>query len=266
MGLRPATKRRTWRIALPLIVGLALVGCGRPAATTVPAPDAPRSPAPTTAAASSPSAAASSTASMHPTPLATVEPLPSDLPGDIAYAVRQRRSFGLRSDLAWVRQVAADPRARMDALDFLMLPEEDATASPPRPRTATRPARSSAMPAPTRTSSAACTSTSPATSSCRSGPLIRMGTGRGAQARRRPRTHRRPPGPLVREGAAGGAGEDRPGLAPQGRCRRRGRRRRHRAQHRANRDLEREPRRASADRGSLRQGAGHSTRDARRRL
>ena len=125
MGVWPVTKRRTWRIALPLIVGLAIVGCGRPAATTMPAPDVPRSPAPTTAAASSPSATASSAAPMHPTPLATVEPLPGDLPGDIAYAVRQRRNFGLRSDLAWVRQVAADPQARMDVLDVLMLPEEE---------------------------------------------------------------------------------------------------------------------------------------------
>ena len=54
-----------------------------------------------------------------------MEPLPSDLPSDLAYAVRQRISFGLRSDLAWVRQVAADPRARMEVLDFLMLPEEE---------------------------------------------------------------------------------------------------------------------------------------------
>ncbi len=44
----------------------------------------------------------------------------------IAYAISQRQQFGLRSDEAWVRQVAADPRARMQLLDFLMLPEEEA--------------------------------------------------------------------------------------------------------------------------------------------
>ena len=46
--------------------------------------------------------------------------------GAIAYAISQRKQFGLRSDEAWVRQVAADPRARMQLLDFLMLPEEEA--------------------------------------------------------------------------------------------------------------------------------------------
>ena len=40
--------------------------------------------------------------------------------------MRQRQAFGLRSDLAWVQEVAADPRARMETLDFPMLPEEDA--------------------------------------------------------------------------------------------------------------------------------------------
>jgi hypothetical protein len=43
----------------------------------------------------------------------------------IAYAIAQRRQFGLRSDEAWVRSVAADPRARIQLLDFLMLPEEE---------------------------------------------------------------------------------------------------------------------------------------------
>ncbi len=43
----------------------------------------------------------------------------------IAYAISQRKQFGLRSDEAWVRQVAADPRARIQLLDFLMLPEEE---------------------------------------------------------------------------------------------------------------------------------------------
>ncbi len=44
----------------------------------------------------------------------------------IAYAISQRRQFGLRSDEAWVRQVAVDPRARTQLLDFPMLPEEEA--------------------------------------------------------------------------------------------------------------------------------------------
>jgi len=44
----------------------------------------------------------------------------------ITYAISQRKQFGLRSDLAWVLAVATDPRARMQRLDFLMLPEEEA--------------------------------------------------------------------------------------------------------------------------------------------
>ena len=44
----------------------------------------------------------------------------------IAYAIGQRKTFGLRSDEAWVRQMAADPRARTQLLDFPMLPEEEA--------------------------------------------------------------------------------------------------------------------------------------------
>ena len=58
-------------------------------------------------------------------PDASLEPGPSIDPA-IAYAISQRRQFGLRSDLDWVLQVAADPRATMDPLDFLMLPEEAA--------------------------------------------------------------------------------------------------------------------------------------------
>ncbi len=44
----------------------------------------------------------------------------------IAYAISQRKQFGLRSDEAWVRRVAADPRASISMLDFPMLPEEEA--------------------------------------------------------------------------------------------------------------------------------------------
>ncbi|HEU0244234.1 MAG TPA: hypothetical protein VFQ75_10040 [Candidatus Limnocylindrales bacterium] len=62
-------------------------------------------------------------------PGASAEPgpsLPVDLPEEIAHAIRQRQAFGLRSDLAWVQQVAVDPRASVNLLDFPMLPEEEA--------------------------------------------------------------------------------------------------------------------------------------------
>jgi hypothetical protein len=59
-----------------------------------------------------------------------IAPSPSaegaSLDPEIAHAIDQRRQFGLRSDLEWVLKVAADPRATMDPLDFLMLPEEAA--------------------------------------------------------------------------------------------------------------------------------------------
>lgn len=54
---------------------------------------------------------------------------PEPLPSEIAYAIHQREQFGLRSDLAWVLAVAADPRARIELLDFPMLPEEEAAFS-----------------------------------------------------------------------------------------------------------------------------------------
>ncbi|MEI7742451.1 MAG: hypothetical protein WCK58_01740, partial [Chloroflexota bacterium] len=63
-----------------------------------------------------------SDAAPAPAATATLEP-------DIAYAISQRQQFGLRSDEAWVRSVAADPRSRMNLLDFLMLPEEEAEFS-----------------------------------------------------------------------------------------------------------------------------------------
>ena len=68
-------------------------------------------------AASSPAPVASPSS-----PTEATEPVPFE----IAYAMHQREVFGLRSDRAWVEQVAADPRATTFTLDFPMLPEEDA--------------------------------------------------------------------------------------------------------------------------------------------
>ncbi len=86
------------------------------------------SPSPTPSAAATdvaaPSGEVASPAGSVPTPgdgAATAAPVDE---AAIAYAVSQRKQFGMRSDEAWVRQVAADPRARMELLDFLMLPEE----------------------------------------------------------------------------------------------------------------------------------------------
>lgn len=52
-----------------------------------------------------------------------VEPLPPDLEEATLAAIQKRAEYGLRRDLAWVRQVAADPRATTD-FGVPMLPEE----------------------------------------------------------------------------------------------------------------------------------------------
>ena len=82
-----------------------------------------------TAAACSPLAGVPSTPVGSPSAPDATEPVASDpepIPSDIAYAISQRTAFGLRADEAWVRSVAADPRATTDTLDFPMLPEEAA--------------------------------------------------------------------------------------------------------------------------------------------
>jgi hypothetical protein len=62
-----------------------------------------------------------------PAPLTSGEAAtPEPLPSDIAYAMHQREQFGMRADQAWVEAVAADHRARIEMLDFPMLPAEEA--------------------------------------------------------------------------------------------------------------------------------------------
>jgi hypothetical protein len=60
--------------------------------------------------------------------LPTEPPPPAVLPADLdeatRVAVRKREEYGLRRDLAWVRHVAADPRAST-AFGFPLLPEEE---------------------------------------------------------------------------------------------------------------------------------------------
>jgi len=50
---------------------------------------------------------------------------PAPLPSEIAYAVAQRQRFGLRSDAAWVEQVASDSTARVGMLDIPLTPAEE---------------------------------------------------------------------------------------------------------------------------------------------
>ena len=129
MRVRLITRRQAGAIVLLLAVLTPLVGCSRSASqASPPAVMASSSEAPAPTATPRPSTASPAVASPAEqlTPSATLEPIPSGLPADIEHAMRQRQLFGLRSDLAWVQQVAADPRAQMEALDFPMLPEEEA--------------------------------------------------------------------------------------------------------------------------------------------
>lgn len=59
-----------------------------------------------------------------PTKPAPPEVLPADLDEATRVAIQGRAEYGLRRDLAWVRLVAADPRAST-AFGFPMLPEEE---------------------------------------------------------------------------------------------------------------------------------------------
>ena len=129
MGVRLITRRRAGAIVLLLAVLTPLVGCSRSASQASPPAvmaSSSEAPAPTTAPRPSTASPAVASPAEQLTPSATLEPIPSGLPADIEHAMRQRQLFGLRSDLAWVQQVAADPRAQMEALDFPMLPEEEA--------------------------------------------------------------------------------------------------------------------------------------------
>lgn len=93
-----------------IVVAIALVAVAACTPTAAPTPKA-----------ASPAQIATIGSSLEPS-ASVAGPVESD----IAYAVSQRKAFGLRADEAWVRAVAADPRATIDTLDFPMLPEESA--------------------------------------------------------------------------------------------------------------------------------------------
>ena len=63
-------------------------------------------------------------APMTPRPMPSPEALPADLDPDLVQAIKLRRDYGLRSDLAYVRMVANDPRASNDAFGVPVYPEE----------------------------------------------------------------------------------------------------------------------------------------------
>ena len=205
-----------------------------------------------------------------PAPSATIEPLPSDLPADLAYAVRQANRVRppLRPRLG-DQTGGRGPTGTTEALDFLMLPEEESRVlrSPVRHTAIAAGAIQRYAEGPTRTSSAASTSISPGT------------RGRVALDQR----SGRPPG----RGAQARAAATSPIVACQVRWSEKALRdvqdqidwdwfgevdadgqgvgRRHHPQRRRHRDLERESGRTAAGHRALRGVAGHPTRDAERR-
>jgi hypothetical protein len=106
-----------------LLVALAasIVGCN----VAAPASDSPARPSiATTEPNAVERATPSPAAPMTPPPTLPPEDLPSDLDPALAEAIRFRRDAGLRSDLAFVRTVAQDPRTSTDPYDVPLYPEE----------------------------------------------------------------------------------------------------------------------------------------------
>jgi hypothetical protein len=117
------------RIAMIASIAVLVLGCTAPAAsvdsstgvvaTTTPSIAAPSSmPNPTI----EPTPAMTAPATPFPSP--SFEVLPDDLDPDLEQAVRLRRGYGMRSDLAYVRAVASDPRATNTEYGVPLYPEE----------------------------------------------------------------------------------------------------------------------------------------------
>lgn len=111
--------RSIWSMALTVVL-LASCTVARPASET---PDASIADA-TFAATPTPPPTPQASAPMTPRPPVPPEALPSDPEPELANAIRRRRDYGMRSDLAYVRIVANDPRASADAYGWPVYPEE----------------------------------------------------------------------------------------------------------------------------------------------
>jgi len=114
------------RAPLPfLLIAVAAVGlAGCSVAGPIGSGDAVAgSPAVVQAPSPAPAANPCPSAALSPVPEAS---LPADLDPDTREAVRMRTEYGLRRDLAWIRDVAADPTAVMD-FGVPMLPAETAS-------------------------------------------------------------------------------------------------------------------------------------------
>lgn len=111
-----------WIAAIATAIAVA-IGCS----AAVPATDLPGAVETATGTASvAPVATPTPGATMpvSPPPEPSVEPLPPDLDPALADAIRLRRSYGMRYDLAYVRMVAEDPRATNWEYAVPVYPEE----------------------------------------------------------------------------------------------------------------------------------------------
>lgn len=122
------------RISLVLPVGLALLAAacaggappsGEAAIGSPTASPVPVVPAATSAPAATAAPAPSDATYVPPSPSPSPDPLPSSLAPEIVAAIAWRRESGLRSDPAWVQQVAVDPTAS-ESWAYPLLPDEEA--------------------------------------------------------------------------------------------------------------------------------------------
>ena len=111
--------RRLLLAALTASLAMACSVAARPS-------DSPGPPSTAATATAIPNAPATArpTAPMTPPPWPPDDELPANLDPELADAIRLRRSYGLRSDLEYVRAVADDPRASNDAYGVPVYPEE----------------------------------------------------------------------------------------------------------------------------------------------
>lgn len=123
-------RRSCIAVLLSMAAALLAAGCSGdvtpsdPAVTPPPAVPVTVTGAPATPRPASPSPTSRPAVAL-PTPTPTPEPLPSGLDPEIVAAIAWRRETGLRTDLAWVLQVAADPTAS-PSWAYPILPEEEA--------------------------------------------------------------------------------------------------------------------------------------------
>lgn len=116
------------RSAIIASVAVLVLGCTASPASLTPSASVVKAATPQEAPSSMPHPTIAPTPAMTapatPFPSPPIEVLPDDLDPELAQAVRLRREYGMRSDLAYVREVAIDPRATNTDYGVPVYPEE----------------------------------------------------------------------------------------------------------------------------------------------